>query len=55
MYIIINLEIRKAELSYKTLLVQRNIYICALTIFVTLSLNAYILLFRSVYGKRILF
>lgn len=31
------------------LLVQRNIYICALVVFVTLSLNAYILLFRRIY------
>ena len=34
------------------MLVQRNIYICALTIFVTLALNAYILLFRSIYRKK---
>ena len=39
-------------MSYKTLLVQRNMYICMTTIFVTLALNAYITLFRHVYIKR---
>lgn len=39
-------------MSYKILLVQRNIYICALTLFVTLTLNIYIILFRRIYKNR---
>lgn len=34
---------------------QRNIYICALTVFVTLTLNAYVVLFRAIYRKKDLF
>lgn len=47
-----NIEIRKSELSYKMLLVQRNKYICFMAIFTSLSLNIYISVLRYLYQKR---
>lgn len=48
----LNVEIRKSELSYKLLLVQRNKYICFMAIFTSLALNIYVSLLRYLYQKR---
>lgn len=46
------IDVRKSELSYKLLLVQRNKYICFMAIFTSIALNVYITLLRYLYQKR---
>lgn len=49
---VLSTELRKSELSYKLLILQRNKYICFMAIFTSIALNVFVSVLKYMYQKR---